>query len=572
MVNHTKFIRVEDILYSSELCKSVHRYNATFQCEFVSRAKDCHTQNNLPYLWFMYCALGIHGIPFAIFLSVLWLIILFIGLAVISNQFLCPALVVITKTLKLSENIAGVTFLALGNGAPDISSSLAGMSQKRHSLVIGQLLGGGVFVTTVVAGCICIVKPFELMKRPFLRDVIFYIIASYWIFYIYYSRKITLGHAAGLIAFYCIYILIVIVGRILHQKYKKKEKSSLYGSINNFENTIETKSMKQSNFEDEDFGGEMFRSFDLKLKSRQQKNELSSSEKLTPDAKATDENFTDKKPISWKEVLHQICPLDLSIWPQLSYTKRIFEIIKIPAFLCFNFIVPVVDYQRVNNNWCKILNTIHCITAPVFIVFASDEGNFLINGVFPLWALILIASIVLAVIVFFTSDYDYPPKYHWVFGYLGFFISLFWIYKIAEEVTVLLRAIGIVFNISDAILGLTLMAWGNGIGDLITDISAANKNLSKMGFSACFGSPLSTLLLGLGISSIVYVLKYHNDIKLEINHLIILLYGTLTFSLISTLMVMTLNKFQAKRWYGFYLILVYILFLVIAIFIEVKII
>ena len=32
---------------------------------------------------------------------------------------------------SLSDNIAGVTLLAFGNGAPDIFSSMAGVSQKR---------------------------------------------------------------------------------------------------------------------------------------------------------------------------------------------------------------------------------------------------------------------------------------------------------------------------------------------------------------------------------------------------------------------------------------------------------
>ena len=38
--------------------------------------------------------------------------------------------------LRLSQNIAGVTLLALGNGAPDIFSALAGIGQVNASLIL----------------------------------------------------------------------------------------------------------------------------------------------------------------------------------------------------------------------------------------------------------------------------------------------------------------------------------------------------------------------------------------------------------------------------------------------------
>ena len=87
---------------------------------------------------------------------------------------------------RLSQNIAGITILAFGNGAPDIFSSLAGVGSNRPELVFGALFGAGMFVTTVVAGAICWLKPFDLMKRPFLRDISFYLIAVFWSFCIFF--------------------------------------------------------------------------------------------------------------------------------------------------------------------------------------------------------------------------------------------------------------------------------------------------------------------------------------------------------------------------------------------------
>lgn len=83
--------------------------------------------------------------------------------------------------------MAGVTILAFGNGAPDIFSSLAGISNSKPELAFGELFGAALFLTTVVSGSICITQPFRLMQRPFLRDVIFLIAAGYWAFYIFYK-------------------------------------------------------------------------------------------------------------------------------------------------------------------------------------------------------------------------------------------------------------------------------------------------------------------------------------------------------------------------------------------------
>ena len=90
---------------------------------------------------------------------------------------------------SLSQNIAGVTILAFGNGAPDIFSSLAGIGANRPELVFGELFGAGMFVTAMVAGAVCWLKPFDLMKRPFLRDVTFYIVAGFWAFCIFYRLE-----------------------------------------------------------------------------------------------------------------------------------------------------------------------------------------------------------------------------------------------------------------------------------------------------------------------------------------------------------------------------------------------
>jgi len=80
-------------------------------------------------------------------------IICFYLLSDTANKYLSQALTNISDKLKLSQNLAGVTILAFGNGANDvISSIIASESEGEDGLevAIGSLLGGGIFVSCLV--------------------------------------------------------------------------------------------------------------------------------------------------------------------------------------------------------------------------------------------------------------------------------------------------------------------------------------------------------------------------------------------------------------------------------------
>ena len=112
--------------------------------------------------------------------------------------------------------------MALGNGAPDIFSSLAGIGQDRPELVFGELFGAGVFCTTAVAGFVSITQPFKLMERPFLRDVTFYLLAGFAAFFIFWRQEIRLGDAVGFLVLYVVYIAVVLIGRYIHNRNRQE--------------------------------------------------------------------------------------------------------------------------------------------------------------------------------------------------------------------------------------------------------------------------------------------------------------------------------------------------------------
>lgn len=228
---------------------------------------------------------------------------------------------------------------------------------------------------------------------------------------------------------------------------------------------------------------------------------------------------------------------------------------------------PVVDYDEELHKWNRYLNSLQLTTGLLFASLATKVGLNTIGGSFPVWALVLIIGVALSLLVFFTSKNDQQPKYHPLFAYVGFVVAVVWIYSVANEVVNILQTFGVVFSISNAVLGLTLLAWGNSIGDLIADTVMARQGYPRIGISACFGGPLFNLLLGIGIPFTIATIK-KGDYELSITLEEYVLAGFLALSLLTSLIVVPLSKFRMSRPYGVGLIVLYVIFLVVALLTE----
>ena len=74
---------------------------------------------------------------------------------------------------------------------------------------------------------------------------------------------------------------------------------------------------------------------------------------------------------------------------------------------------------------------------------------------------------------------------------LGSFIgSIFIISICGSEIESILSAFGVASRISNSMLGLSVVVWGNSIGDLIANLALARRGFPAMGFAACFGKPM----------------------------------------------------------------------------------
>ena len=182
------------------------------QCDYVKEyCIPSDTFLSIPYLQNYFCSAAAVR-PFVFGGLLLWLLFLFSTLGISASDFFCPNLATLAARLGLDENVAGVTFLALGNGSPDVFSTFSAMRAGAGALAIGELLGAASFIVSVVAGAMCIIRPFSVDARPFLRDVCFFTAAVALLLFILWDGEIRAWEAGILIALYIVYVIVVVVG------------------------------------------------------------------------------------------------------------------------------------------------------------------------------------------------------------------------------------------------------------------------------------------------------------------------------------------------------------------------
>ena len=109
------------------------------------------------------------------------IVYLFLGLAIVCDDFFVGSLEVISDKLQLSEDVAGATFMAAGSSAPELFSSLMSLlsTQTCNEMGIGTIVGSAVFNVLMIIGITAMMAGHEvhLDWRPIVRDAGFYSLA-----------------------------------------------------------------------------------------------------------------------------------------------------------------------------------------------------------------------------------------------------------------------------------------------------------------------------------------------------------------------------------------------------------
>lgn len=637
----------------------------------------------------------------------------------------------------MSPNVAGVTLLALGNGSPDIFSTIASIQQNEIGQALGSLLGGGMFVSTVVVGSVVLasrsIVP-TVTRRPFLRDVGFYLISIITIFFISWDGKIHLWQSVLLIGFYATYVIVIVVGRLIYQKRKKArlakmsmthqaadldedhddfefvgsgtggksyddydepemDSDGLMDPSQNLATKLATDIMSHStSFGTQAAQQQRARRPRVPLKERmakrmaalgvyiskvgfwrnKTKNELKREVRMTlarggGDAhhhkhhttRQTVQRISDlTEPEEFGEedsesdipsngristtgewgigsiVNHQLLSINNDLpeedtddeliesgfhgrhgsddnlplledtddfqEPDYSWEDNIDEsTCKGAIRLNWRNLKEILEWDDGMKNWRTRLVmfadlprlflqhfTIHFAEPetyyrPFYVLMPIGIAMFALScfGAWtlttklpgPLSAWIMPIAIVLSIVVYFTTKNDEAPVYEPVFIVIGLLMSIMWIYFTAQELVALLGACGKILRISNAIMGLTVLAWGNSIGDMVSNVVVSRKGFPQMALSACYASPLCTMLLGLGIALTMRLAKLRVaqfSILDQLTNTVFWGFLFLMCSLLFMAIIVPVSGFTYKRWLGFALIGVYAAFTLISLLTE----
>ena len=191
------------------------------KCIFVS--KNCSYEYiNFYSLYFCYMK---GSIIFSSIIFILILVILFFIISTTTDIFLSTAITKIVETFKINQNIAAVTLLAFGNGAPDVISSLIASSDEEGiSFSINSLIGSGMFITSFVLGSV-VFKGKEILVKPnmFNRDIILYSVSLFYIVIIGFKNKITIIDSLIFIFVYVLNIIFALYQGLENNKNIKKK-------------------------------------------------------------------------------------------------------------------------------------------------------------------------------------------------------------------------------------------------------------------------------------------------------------------------------------------------------------
>lgn len=529
-----------------------------------------------------------HSLAFSVPALVALVVLAFYILAQAAQHHFSPVVGRMAEMLHLSPSTGGVTLLALGNGAPDVFASIASVWGGNPRIGLSAIVSAGLFVTAFVVGFVALTaSPFPLSPTTFLRDVCFYVLAVTLMFVLYMSGEVYAWQAFGLVFLYVFFVAVVF--SMDHHRGKHRVLKSSISDLDSARVDAQAEDVSKAYFQNGLDGvrhsnGQSLnhaldnhiidgdgpsQGVDVEAGSFQYKSLKSHGESLD----VVGGIFQAKKPKDFSSVFGTlVCSLlccgrtDSGRCKQSAKVQLVWQL---PVEVMLRSTIPSVDPSKWNRIYAS-LNLVCCPLIILYIVSAAVSPYwrmvFIIPGInIPLWLLVLLQGSVLGLAYYvFTKE---PPRNELPIAIVtAFVMSVFWISFIAGELLGCLATLGKLLKLPPALLGLTVLAWGNSIGDLVADVAVARAGQPAMAMAGCFAGPMFNMLVGFGLALALKASRMHPaPYLLEYNPSIVVAFGFLFVSLLGSLLVITWSRFQVPRYWGFCLIALYITFVVVSI-------
>eukprot|EP00163_Fabomonas_tropica_P000465 TRINITY_DN1027_c0_g1_i7.p1 TRINITY_DN1027_c0_g1~~TRINITY_DN1027_c0_g1_i7.p1 ORF type:complete len:623 (+),score=164.60 TRINITY_DN1027_c0_g1_i7:803-2671(+) len=248
----------------------------------------------------------------------------------------------------------------------------------------------------------------------------------------------------------------------------------------------------------------------------------------------------------------------LEAWREKGYIEKAMTILTFPFQIALLITIPQVG----EDTWHRETCTLATLLAPFLSL--RFAGIFL-SGVGPVKFLYIapVLAVALSVSCYVFSTRDKPPRrLRYALVLLGFVMSVVWIYRVANELVAVLTSFGVVMGISPTIIGLTILAWGNSIGDLVADTTIAKSGYPAMAIAGTYAGPMFNMLVGLGLALTIVTIRSYPEPKVITHQADIpLAFGFLLGSLVLSALSIPSTGFVIHRRWGMFLILYYLTFL-----------
>ncbi|XP_074486824.1 sodium/potassium/calcium exchanger 2-like isoform X1 [Sebastes fasciatus] len=492
---------------------------------------------------------------------------MFIALAIVCDEFFVPALTVITEKLQISDDVAGATFMAAGGSAPELFTSVIGVFVSHSNVGIGTIVGSAVFnILFVIGMCALFSKEvLHLTWWPLFRDVSFYIIGLLMLIYFFLDNQITFGESLGLLSCYTCYVTFM--------KFNAKVEfviKTLLGS--NVVEELETAPKINAPGEDE--------------------NKLTAKPRLQREGSCASLHNSLMRNSIFQLMIHTLDPLSdegmggrfkekASILHKMAKQKC-----KDEASNTANGVGPLSQAQPPRNanadkNIPNSSNVEVEVTPPMNGVAGGEEGGdeeededqplslawpdtnrkritylAIMPIVFPLW-------LTLPDVRRESSARFFPVTFLGAISWIAFFsyLMVWWAHQVGET-----------FFITEEIMGLTILAAGTSIPDLITSVIVARKGLGDMAVSSSVGSNIFDITVGLPFPWLIYnILNDFRPVQVSSNGLfcaIVLLFLMLLFVISS----IAACNWRMSKFLGLFMFLLYFFFLIVSVMLEDKVI
>ncbi|XP_055488738.1 sodium/potassium/calcium exchanger 2-like isoform X2 [Leucoraja erinacea] len=496
----------------------------------------------------------------AVVLHVLGMIYMFIALAIVCDEFFVPSLTVIIDKLQISDDVAGATFMAAGGSAPELFTSLIGVFISRSNVGIGTIVGSAVFNILFVIG-MCAVFSKEILHLtwwPLFRDVSFYILDLILLIAFFLDNVIYWWESVILLSGYGFYVTFMKFNIQIEKWVKKKINRNKVVEATATDGDDKPKPRLQRGGSSASLHNTLMRNsiFQLMINT------------LDPLAEG---KFRHRASILHKLAKNK-CNVDDG--EKSNSTHNHTDKVELPNTANVEVeVTPPKDLSPPVQNG-SLPNGAEVAIGQAEVTTQNDYEDQPLTLAWPDTARKRIIYLIILPIIFllWISLPDVRKKRmqkYFVFSFLG---SIGWIGGFSYLMVWWAHQVGETIGISEEIMGLTILAAGTSIPDLITSVIVARKGLGDMAVSSSVGSNIFDITVGLPLPWLLKAFSNNlSPIIVRSNGLfcaIVLLFIMLIFVILS----IGACRWKMNKILGLIMFILYVVFLIVSVLLEEKVI